>query len=394
MINSRPLTPDVTMPSNPFAVFKPIRLGFVVHAMQVAGAEVLVMETIRRLAGRIVPTVFCLDALGELGARLQMEGVEVICLGRRPGRDLPLAWRFARALRNRRIEVLHAHQYTPFFYSALAKVLARGSTRVIFTEHGRHYPDTVGPLRRAVNRLFLDRLADAVTAVCRFSARSLTKVDGFSGRRIQVIENGIEIERYSSASDRQALRQRLGLDPQRRYLVNVARCHPVKDQATLLRAFRVVAEAVADADLLLVGDGALRKQLEILAGSLGIAERVRFLGIRHDVPDILRSADIFALTSLSEAASLTLLEAMAAQLPVVVTAVGGNPEIVRHGSEGLLAPRGDAPAIADAVLSLLREPATAKALGIAGAQRVRQWYGLERTIERYYALYAGLAGRA
>ena len=368
-------------------------MAFVLHAMQVAGAEMLVAEIIRRLAGRIEPTIFCLDAIGPLGEQLRSEGVDVVCLNRRPGRDWRVPWRMACAIRERDIDVIHAHQYTPFFYAALAKLLLRRPPRLILTEHGRHYPDVVSATRRAVNRLVLDRLADAVNACCVFSAEHLGRLDGFSARRIKVIENGIDIDRYRSAADRATLRQRLRLDPARRYVAAVARFHPVKDHSTLLRAFAVVAAARSDVDLLLVGDGPLRAELTSLAERLGIADRVRFLGVRSDVPDLLQAVDGFTLTSLSEAASLTLLEAMAASLPVVVTDVGGNPEIVRHGKEGLLAPRGDAEKIAAALLNLLNDPATAAAMGAAGRRRVEERYQLSQTIEAYWRLYQRLGRR-
>lgn len=370
-----------------------MRVGFVVHVMQVAGAEVLVAETVRRLRGRIEPTIFCLDALGTLGERLRAEGVEVVCLGRRPGRDWRVAWRLARAARERRVEVLHAHQYTPFFYSALARILSFSELRVVLTEHGRHYPDLVRPLRRAVNRLVLDRLADAVNACCAFSAEGLAHVDGFAGARIEIIENGIDLARYRLAGDREALRRDLGLDPKRRYVTAVARFHPVKDHAMLLRAFARVAEVRSDVDLLLAGDGPLRGELEKFTESLGISGRVRFLGVRSDVPALLQASDLFTLTSVSEAASLTLLEAMASGLAVVVTDVGGNPEIVREGVEGLLVPRGDAEAEAAALLRLLDDPALAAALGGAGRARVEERYQLERTIDSYFALYRRVTGR-
>ena len=288
--------------------------------------------------------------------------------------------------------MLHAHQYTPFFYAALAKVLLGGRPQLIFTEHGRHYPDYVSSLRRGLNRLVLDHFADAINACCHFSASSLSRVDGFAGRRIQVIENGIELDRYGNG-DRLLLRKRLGLALDRHYVINVARFHPVKDHAMLLRAFALLAAGRPDVDLLLVGDGPLQAELEKLVQTLKITGRVHFLGIRSNVPDLLQAADLFALTSVSEAASLTLLEAMASGLPVVVTDVGGNPEIVRHEQEGLLVPRGDATATAAACRRLLDDPREAATMGAAGRARVEERYQLPRTIDRYLQLYRN-PGRA
>jgi glycosyltransferase involved in cell wall biosynthesis len=371
----------------------PIRLGMVVHVMQVAGAEVLVRETIRRLAGKITPTIFCLDAVGQIGEELVREGVDLVCFNRRPGRDWSVSRKLARSLEERRIEVLHAHQYTPFFYSALARPLCLFRPRLILTEHGRHYPDRVSPVRRAVNRLVLDRLADSVTACCHFSAEGLARVDGFAGGRIETIENGIDVEKYASHESKSSAQKRLGLDPTRTYIIHVARHHPVKDQPTLLRAFALIAAEYPTVDLVLVGSGPLREELEHLVIDLRIMDRVNFLGIRPDIPELMHAADVFALPSLSEAASLTLLEAMASGLPAVVTAVGGNPEIVRHEREGLLFPRGDAAACAAAFRRLLSDSSFAERLGAAGRERAVEKYQLSRTVEQYYRLYCRLAGR-
>jgi glycosyltransferase involved in cell wall biosynthesis len=371
-----------------------IRVAFVVHIMQVAGAEVLVAETIHRLGSRLEPVVFCLDAVGQLGERLRSEGIEVLSLDRQPGFDWGLVGRMAAEVRQRRIEVLHAHQYTPFFYAALARLRSSPSPRVIFTEHGRHYPDVVGTKRRLVNRVLFDRLADKVNAVCRFSADSLSQREGFERARIEVIENGIDLARYQAPVDRAALRARLGLDPARRYVACVARFHPVKDHSTLLHAFQQVATTRSEVDLILVGDGELRPALEELTEKLDLRGRVHFLGVRDDVPEILRAVDLFVLTSVTEAASITLLEAMASGLPVVVTAVGGNPELVRDGVDGLLVPRGDAGAVASAILALLTDAPRAQALGRSGAARAADTFKLERTIGRYYDLYAELSGRS
>jgi glycosyltransferase involved in cell wall biosynthesis len=366
--------------------FTPVRVGFVLHVMQVAGAEMLVAETIRRLGPKIAPVVFCLDRVGPLGAEMQQQGVEVIAFDRKPGVDLGVSWRMAREIRARRLDALHAHQYTPFFYGSIAARLSGVRPRVIFTEHGRHFPDVVSFKRRFINRLLFDRLADEVNAVCEFSARSVRDKDGFTRRPIEVIANGVDLPRYSV--DRAAARAALGFDPARRYITTIARFHPVKDHRTLLHGFRSVVERRADVDLLLVGDGPLRPELEALAASLGLDGRVRFMGVRSDVADILRASDVFALTSVSEAASITLLEAMASELPVVVTGVGGNPEIVRDGTDGLLVPRGEARAVGEALLRVLSDRELAAAMGRAGAERVRSRFQLDDTVGRYYELYA------
>lgn len=362
-------------------------MAFVLHVMQVAGAEVLVVEIIRRLRGRIEPHVFCLDAVGPLGEMLQREGVPVIAFGRKPGLDWRLFGRMAREIRALQIDVVHAHQYTPFFYSSIAARASGRRPRVIFTEHGRHFPDVVSAKRRLANRLLFDGLADEVTAVCGFSADALAVNDGFARARIEIVPNGIDLERYGIHEEKNALRLRLGLDPSRCYVTIVARFHPVKDHATLLRAFARVAQERADTDLLLVGDGPLRGELEAQADSLGIGGRVRMVGVQSNVPEWLHGSDVFTLSSLSEAASITLLEAMACGLPAVVTAVGGNPELVRDGQDGLLVPRGDAAAMGAALLRLLDLPAERARMGQSGMRRVRESFQMRDTVAHYARLF-------
>jgi glycosyltransferase involved in cell wall biosynthesis len=367
-------------------VSDPIPTGFVVHVMQMAGAERLVVETIRRLGSRIHPAVFCLDAEGTLGKDLTAGGVDLVVLGRRPGLDLGVARRLAREIRQRRIRVVHAHQYTPFFYTALAKIGARDRFRLILTEHGRHYPDRVSAKRRVGNRLLLARLADRINAVCAFSADALAEQDGFPRDRIEIIPNGVDISDYDHVPAAAE-----GIDPDRRYVTTIARFHPVKDHATLIRAFAQVARRLPDVDLLLAGDGPLKHDLQSLVATLKVTDRVRFLGVRRDVPALLGATSVFCLTSVSEGASLTVLEAMAAARPIVLTNVGGNPELVRDGIDGLLAPRGDVAAIANLLSTILTDSSLAARLGTSAAHRVRTEFLLDTTIERYYELYRALA---
>jgi L-malate glycosyltransferase len=369
----------------------PIRIAFILHVMQVAGAEVLVSETIRSLGGMLDPIVLCLDGVGQLGEQMKSEGVPVISLNRKPGIDFSMFKRLASAIDDHGSEIVHAHQYTPFFYASLAKLHSSKRYHLMFTEHGRHYPDIVSKRRRFANSWFLSRFADEINAVCQFSADALAQKDGFPGKRIEVIENGIDVRRYTRSADRAALRLRLGLNPERRYISCIARFHPVKDHKTLIRAYAGIAAEHPDTDLLLVGDGPLREVCERDATALNLASRIRFLGVRKDVPDLLSASDLFALTSVSEAASITLLEAMASAIPVVVTDVGGNSEIVRHERDGLLVPRGDSAAIAEAFNRLLSNPDLARRMGENSRTRVFERYRLERTIRLYHERYLAAA---
>lgn len=372
-------------------VRRPIRVGFVMHEMQVAGAEKLVESLILQLADRISPTIFCLDRIGSLGEQMQEDGIEVYSLDRQPGLDLGVAWRLARRLRKQRVEVVHAHQYTPFFYSALARLQSVSGFRIMFTEHGRHYPDVVSSRRRWGNRVLLGRLANEINACSEFSGRALVEVDGFNSQRLSIVRNGIDLSRYAARDSRHRICQRLGIAPERHYVSAIARFHPVKDHATLLRAFAELVKRRADTDLLLAGDGPQRQEMERLSHHLEIDSRVHFLGMQPEVQPVLQISDVFCLTSLSEAASLTILEAMASGIPVVATDVGGNPEMIENGVEGLLVPRGDPSAVASAMTMILEDRSLRERMAKAGPERVRKEFQLERTVENYWQLYKRLA---
>jgi len=376
---------------------EPIRIGFVMHKMQVAGAEVLVRQIIECLEDEIDATVLCLDGLGEIGQQLRDRGVPVIVLDREPGFDRGLAGRLAKEVKSRKIQVLHAHQYTPFFYAAVAKMRHRLRCKILFTEHGRHYPDVVSAKRRWINRLLLQRYADVTTACCDFSTEALQQIEGFSGAI--TLRNGVELDKLPERGDEaelRSLRVRLGLEEGRPYAACIARFHPVKDHATLIRAWSKVHADVPEAGLLLVGDGPERAAIESQIAELAeanpsLTDSISFLGIRHDVPDLLRAVDVFTLTSVSEAASLTLLEAMASGAASVVTDVGGNAEHLRDGEDGYLVPRGDDQALANRLSQLLKDPEHAQVLGRSARSRIVDHFDLNDVVQQYAGHYRDLA---
>jgi glycosyltransferase involved in cell wall biosynthesis len=319
--------------------------------------------------------------------------VAVDILGRRPGLDFGLMRRLARFYQERRVDVVHAHQYTPYFYAASAALLTTG-VQVVFTEHGRHQPDRLR-LRRALCNQLLAPVTSAYTAVAEFTRDSLVSYEWIPRRRIQVIYNGVDLEAAEPGADRAAAKQALGLAPQTPLVLSVGRLNPIKDFGTLIQAMARIVPEMPDATLLIAGDGdpAYRAELTALIASLGLEHRVRLLGTRRDVPVLLAACDVFALASLTEAASMIILEAMVAARPVVATRVGGNGELVANGETGLLAPVGDAAAIADALVGLLKDAGTAGAMGEAGRRRVEAKFARDAMFAAYRRAYLDAAAR-
>jgi glycosyltransferase involved in cell wall biosynthesis len=358
----------------------------VLHNLRVGGAEVLAARLARGLSDRARFLFACLDELGTLGEELRRDGFPVHVLGRRPGLDWRCSYRLARLLRREQVDVIHAHQYTPFFYASTARLLCRRPA-VIFTEHGRHFPDYPRRKRLLANRLLLRR-RDRAVGVGEAVRRALVVNEGLPAGRVGVIYNGIDLAPYArSPRDRGAARREMGVGPDDLVLLQVARLDYLKDHATAVRTLARVARGRPDARLVLVGEGPERGRIEEQARQSGVGGKVRLLGLRQDVARLLAASDLFLLTSISEGIPLTLIEAMAAGVPVVSTRVGGVPEVIEDGVTGLLAPSGDHEALAGHVLRLAGDEALRRRLAASGRERARAVFAEERMQAAYLRLY-------
>jgi len=366
-----------------------MRVLHVLHSMSFGGAEVLVHDFVRATAGQCQHAIVCLDSIGPIGETLRADGVRVDVLGRTEGLQPQVALRMRQLLAEIRPDVVCAHQYTPYSYAAMAVPTLRPRPGLVFIEHGRHYPDTRRPKRVAANNLVFLHYTQRVVAVCGYIKALLVQNEGIAASRIEVVYNGVDPARFdpdlADAPDPVDTRASLGLDPSHKVITCVARFHPVKDHPTLVRAFARVAAVVPEARLALVGGGD-KAPLEALVAELGIADRVVFAGVRRDIPAVYAASDLFAMSSKSEGTSVTLLEAMLAERPAVVTDVGGNPEIVDPGVTGLLSPRGDDAAMAENLLTLLGDPERRKAMGARGRRRVLARFTQSQMHQRWLGL--------
>ncbi len=360
-------------------------------SLNVGGAEVLVSRLAELARKRFRVVVACLDESGPLGEELRNAGHSVVVLGRRPGVDLACSHRFARLCRDQGVRLVHAHQYAPFFYAAVAR-LRLPRMPILFTEHGRELPDWRRPKRVAANRLLLRR-RDRIVAVGEHVRRALIDNEGLPPKRIEIVYNGVPTR--SGLRDeriRREVRGQLGLAPSTVAIAQVARLDPIKDHATALRAMARLRAAGADAQWIAVGAGPERTRLEALAATLDLRGRVRFLGERRDVERLLQAFDVALLTSRSEGTPLTLLEAMAASLPCVATDVGGTPEVVVPGETGLLSRAGDDEALAARLQTLVRSPDLRARMGRRGRRRVEAHFDADVMehgyLERYREMLA------
>lgn len=356
-----------------------------VLSLSPGGTERLVIEICRHLAGRIDSSVCCLDEPGAWAAELAPLDIPVISLSRRPGFHPGLAVELARVIKARQIEVVHCHHYSPFVYGLLATML-HPRVRLVFTEHGRLADAGTSRKRQIVNPM----LAWWPARLCAVSAdlRRHMISEGFPGRRLEVVYNGIAAGQRPRPAERQAAREALGLAPGALVVGSVGRLDPVKNLPALLRAHARVLAEHPEARLVIVGDGPDRDALHAEARALDIAETVVFTGYRADVRSVMPAFDVYANSSRYEGVSLTILEAMAAGLPVVATDVGGNPEVVCDHETGRLVP-GHARALAGALIELANHPKRRQAMGDAGRWRVKRHFSLERMAEQYATFYLG-----
>jgi glycosyltransferase involved in cell wall biosynthesis len=363
----------------------PLRVMFVITSMPVGGAETLLVELVRRLdRERFSPELCCLkyfDRLGDLLAR-EIPAFTGLLAHKY---DFAVLWRLVSLMRGRRVDaVVTVGAGDKMFWGRLAAWLA-GVPVICSALHCTGLPDYV----QWPNRL-LEPITDAFIAVARRHGQHLTEHEGCPAQKVRVIANGVDLEKFHPGWPNRWLQQQLGLAAENPVACIVAALRPEKNHPLFLRAAALVHRELPQARFLIVGDGTERDRLESLAAELSISEVVRFLGTRPDVPEILSLVDVLVLTSHMEANPISILEAMAAEKPVVATRVGSVEETVVDGRTGYLVAPGEAGEMAERLVGLLKDRQRAAAMGRAGREQVIARWSIDRTVEGYQDLIAGI----
>lgn len=305
------------------------------------------------------------------------------------------ALQLARALRAGRIDILHSHL---FYASLLASPVAR-LCRVPAIIETPHLSERWrrGWLR---SHYTVDRLAGLLVnryiAVSEANGRYLREEKGLPSRKVTVIQNGCDLDRFSPRALAGSSRSRaeLGLCDSDPVLVLIGRLAPQKGHPVLLEALREIRLRHPGTTLVCVGDGEERERLVERVAALGLSEAVRFAGFQEDVRPWLAAADIVVLPSLWEGLPLTAIEALAAERPVVATAVDGTPEVVINEQTGLTVPPADPASLAEAIGRLLSDPGLARRLARSGRSLVQQRFGQQRQIAMTETVYLEAVGRS
>ena len=366
----------------------------ILPSLVVGGAERLVVHLVERLSReRFSPVCICLESpLGtHYEARVQASGAPLYFLGKGAGASGGVLRQLNALFRQYRPTVVHTHIIgLNYAYPLMLRYHTPARVHTVHSLAQREIGVRVGAWVRML--AFRYRLSGVVPVAVADEVRaSIQQLYGYPDPPL--IPNGVPTEEYAPDPDKRVQwRQAHGIEPCATVLVHVGRFAPPKNHALLIEAF---AQVRSDAPLylLLVGGGELENAVREQVAALGLQERVRFLGVRADVADILRASDVFVLSSRVEGNPMSVMEAMAAGLPVVSTAVGGVPELVREGVTGLLVPSEDAGALAQAMQALVDDPVRRQAMGAAARQHAVAHFDIRHTVRMYEELYESLLRR-
>jgi len=373
------------------------RIVFLIDGLGMGGAERLLVIYLQYLdRTRFEPRVGVLQVKNgnPMAAEIEKLGVPIDAVPVKRLADPGALPRLLGYLRRVRPHVLHTRlEFADTLGVTVAKLLG------IPTVSTLHTADAPQKGEKSYRRLklhwwILRHITTRVIAVSEGTRRHHLRVGKLPPEKVVTLHNGIDLSRFIpvSPAERASLRASLGILPDAPVLITVAVLRPPKGIQFMLAALPDVLKIVPAARYLIVGDGDHRAALEKIAAEKGVSGRVIFTGTRRDIPQLLAAADIFVLPTLTEALPTVLAEAMAAEKPIIAGEVGGVPEMVDDGRNGLLVPPADSRALTEACVKLLENPQRAREMGRVGRQIVAERFDIQRQVRRLEALYLELCG--
>lgn len=363
--------------------FHRFRVLYLIWSLDLGGAERVAVDLAKGLNNRMFkPKVCCLNDKGRYASLLERRGIRVFALRKRPKFDLSLIPRLVRLIKEERIDLIHSHLFGANLWGRIAAHLA--GIPIVCTEHGMDAWRT--PFHLTLDRLLAPiskRVVFVSQAVKKFYQSKHISLNGKS----RVIYNGIDLTHFGKSSDLSSIRLGLGLAGTQKVIGIVGRLVPEKAHDDFIRAIQLLAQKRDDVVGLIVGHGELLEPLAKQVKDAGLERHVIFTGHRDDLAQLYQAMDVFVLCSEREGFPLVALEAMASQVPVVATAVGGIGELLKDHETGLLVPPRNPEALAGAISTVLENGDLREKLVNNAYQEVRTYFGTEQMVQNYESLY-------
>ncbi len=332
---------------------------------------------LRKLGARVIILCQPGSVLSERAAR---EGIEVRLCRMNKSYDLFSIFRIVNLIKKEKVDIVNTHSGRDSLMAGIAGRLSSGTPKVVRTRH-LALPIT--------SKFTYDVLPHKVVTVSEY-VRSYLMSKGIAGDQIKAVPTGIDLGVFDPERTNTALRSELGIDPATPLIGTVAILRFKKGHHILLDAIPSILQRVPEAVFIFAGNGPQKENIEKKISELGLTGKVRLLGLRKDVPSILKSIDLFVLPTLQEALGTSFLEAMAMEKPVIGTNVDGVGEVIRDGVNGYLVPPNDPAFLAGRIVDVLTDKERSHRMGQQGRSMVAEDFSTEKMCERMHELYLSL----
>lgn len=365
---------------------KKIKILYLVDGFNIGGAEYNLLQMLEAMDREAYDITLCsfVDR-GDLKPAYEALGFPLHIIARRWRFDLSIFKRLYRLIQKGRFDIIQTLLFYPDIIGAVMARLCRVPACIAW-ETASHYDAFFKPPHRRLFYRLAMRWATCIVTVSEEAKKSVVAVERRPPEQIKVFPNGIDLARFERTAPA-ALRTEYQADGETMLIGVVARLDAIKGHSHLMEALSEVYKQHSNFQCLLIGDGECRDALTAQVRQLGLQDHVQFLGFRRDIPELLSVLDLFVLPSISEGLPTVVLEAMASTVPVIATRVGGIPEVIQSGENGMLVPSKDSTALAESILQLMNHPQLRSNIAAAGRKRVEEQYSFRRQMEQFETLY-------
>lgn len=368
---------------------KNINITFIVHNLNPGGAERLAVDMTLNLRKSFQISLICLDEPGTWANGLRKKNINVVPLYRERGIDIHVPYLIAKYTKKFNTDIIHAHQTTPWFYSALSRIF-NPKPYLLFEEHGRFYPEQNNTKKKIINKAFINQLTHKIVAVSQDIKKRLVMYEGIPENKIQVIYNGIKIQDVNIDHLKELSRKKLNLNENDFIVGCVGRLDPIKNIPMLIKGIEIAKDKIPNIKCVIIGDGPELAKLKKIIAEKNLKENIILTGYRKDASKLVSAFDIFALTSLSEGISMAMLEAMSVSVPCIATKVGGNVELIENNVCGWLVETEDFKSLAGLLIKLYQNKSMLKKIGKQATKQVITKFFFNSMIEEYKNVYLEL----